>query len=210
MNIKHGFIIHINVIACVVIFFTTQNSLGADKYSEVGMKESIIEARLPNVLTPYQQAEARYAISATLAQAEEQEYYQAWYRDQQQSLPQYRAYEQFKINQRERALTVQYYFSLFTFVAIIIFLLFGCYLAYRQFNRDLNNPDKSVSTIKFSLKEGMEISSSVMGLMVLFLSLLFFYLFLKEVYPVSEIGKSNKNIGMLEQQSDLHDKPAVK
>jgi hypothetical protein len=48
-------------------------------------------------------------------------------------------------------------------------------------------PDTSASTFEASLK-GIKISSSVIGLIVLAMSMAFFYLYLKFVYPIQTLG----------------------
>lgn len=69
-------------------------------------------------------------------------------------------------------------------IAILILVSFlvigGFYFAFIQFQRDKSFGN---NTIKIS-KYGFEISSSVIGLVVLFMSFLFFYLFIKDVYAV--------------------------
>jgi hypothetical protein len=141
-----------------------------------------------------------------LAQAAQEAYDREWFLDQLIALKGYRVNENFKIEQRQRALNLQYYFSIFSFIAANGFLLFGFYLAHQQFHRDSKEQNKSVSTIKI-LKDGVEISSSVMGLMVLFLSLLFFYLFLKEVYSITEIESLKNSKGAAVQQIDKPNAP---
>lgn len=153
-------------------------------------------------LPPFQRAEAVYAICAELAQTAQAEYSRELFIDKKRALNGYRAYENFKIEQRQHAFNLQYFFSIFSFVTAIGFLFFGFYLAHQQFLRDAKDQNKSVSTIKIS-KDGVEISSSVMGLMVLFLSLLFFYLFLKEVYSITEIEPTNTGKNTTVQQVDL-------
>lgn len=93
--------------------------------------------------------------------------------------------------------------TIFIFVLVMGIIIFGMRLSYLQFRRDLYRrvkepnvqeaaqPDSAPEKgkIMHSLKvglQGVEISSSIVGLLILTLSLAFFYLYLKEVYPLRE------------------------
>jgi hypothetical protein len=97
------------------------------------------------------------------------------------------------------------------FFLVIGIVLFGLYVTYLQFNRDYSDwshhpgvagtpatgassegpakdamPPRPVSSLKLSAG-GLELSSQVIGLIVLALSFAFFYLYLKEVHPMVEV-----------------------
>jgi hypothetical protein len=84
------------------------------------------------------------------------------------------------------------------FFLVIAIVLFGLYVTYLQFNRDYRDwsalpdhptdsmPPRPVSSLKLSAG-GLELSSQVIGLIVLALSFAFFYLYVKEIHPMVEI-----------------------
>jgi hypothetical protein len=98
------------------------------------------------------------------------------------------------------------------FFLVILIVVFGLYITYVQFNRDYHDwspphphpadtvrigtipavdgadsviPLRPISTFKMG-PGGLELSSQVIGLIVLTLSFGFFYLYVKEVYPMVE------------------------
>jgi hypothetical protein len=92
------------------------------------------------------------------------------------------------------------------FMVVIIVVLAGLYLSWMQFNFAHNvplkvtttstegpaiaatstNPGSDVNTIEVNTS-GVKITSSVIGLIILTLSIVFFFLYLKFVYPIIEI-----------------------
>lgn len=92
-----------------------------------------------------------------------------------------------QLNHREKVLVWQHKSSVVLFFIVIGIILMGLMLAYVQFKNTKDFIDHGQSTIKIS-KDGIEISSSIVGLLILFFSLGFFYLYLTEVYPIKEIS----------------------
>lgn len=79
--------------------------------------------------------------------------------------------------------------SIFIFLIIVIFILSGLYFSYLQFKASdygRNHNASNSAQIEIS-RDGVKISSSVIGLLILFLSLSFFYLYLEEVYHLEII-----------------------
>ena len=99
------------------------------------------------------------------------------------------------------------------FGVVIVIVLFGLYITYVQFRRDYseweqrpaaNKPDTpappaatadatpparalpGATTLKLT-PAGLEVTSQIVGLIVLALSLAFFFLYVKEVYPIREV-----------------------
>jgi len=96
------------------------------------------------------------------------------------------------------------------FGVVILIVLFGLYITYAQFRRDYSGwqppappsvPPASdaapaaapaprappgATTLKLS-PAGLEVTSQIVGLIVLALSLAFFFLYVKEVYPIREV-----------------------
>lgn len=89
-------------------------------------------------------------------------------------------------------------------VVVLVILGFGLFVTYVQFKReyvDRATPTAGVagepppSAASGSLKigpSGLEITSQVIGLLVLAFSLGFFYLYVKEVYPMQEVALQQK------------------
>ena len=76
--------------------------------------------------------------------------------------------------------------TIIIFWVVVVIVVAGVTLSILEFRKDLKNPAPTV--LKFSLKEGIEVSSSVIGVILLTFSLVFFYLYLKEVYPIVEVS----------------------
>jgi hypothetical protein len=71
-------------------------------------------------------------------------------------------------------------------ILVLILVITGLYLSYLEFKRDQTDG----STFKLN-KSGVEFSSSVIGLIILFISLLFFYLFVERIYKIDNPVKSS-------------------
>lgn len=72
---------------------------------------------------------------------------------------------------------------------VMIIVLFGLVLSYWQFKNDISANIKVNGEEKAALKvskNGIEFRSSVIGLVILFISLFFFYLYVKEIYKIEQ------------------------
>ena len=69
------------------------------------------------------------------------------------------------------------------FVLVIVLVMMGIVFSGLQFKKGSND---SKTELEFS-KAGIKVTSSVLGVIVLIISLLFFYLYLVYVYPIQEI-----------------------
>lgn len=91
---------------------------------------------------------------------------------------------------RERVFEWQLLSSRIIFVVVISLVGAGIYFSWLQFRADLNQTgnegDRAVSTLEASTS-GIKVSSPVLGVLILVISLLFFYLYLQYVYPIEEI-----------------------
>lgn len=121
-------------------------------------------------------------------------------------------HEEWSLNHRKQVLNYQHVSSIVIFVVVLIIIGFGLFLSYMQFRKssqlgeqpdkgsaaaaqsiDNNNKDSGSGTISPTLtsisisKDGIQIDSSVIGILILFISLGFFYLYLTTVYPIDEI-----------------------
>ena len=104
---------------------------------------------------------------------------------------------------RMKAFTWQHNSGIIIFILVILIVLFGIYLSYYQFrlgkkmilkqmeiNERLKTSDQNLDILKADLqinKDGVKISTAVIGLAILVISVVFFFLYLKYVYPLHEI-----------------------
>lgn len=70
------------------------------------------------------------------------------------------------------------------FVTVIVLVLAGILFSGLQFKKGI---DDSRTELEFS-KNGIKVSSSILGVIVLVISLLFFYLYLVYVYPIQIVS----------------------
>lgn len=97
-------------------------------------------------------------------------------------------YDIWILDHRRNTFRLSLYSSIAIFLLVVIVVMAGIYLSYLQLVKGLS------SETKVAIKEGsFEVSSSIIGFLILFLSLAFFYLYLREVYPVHEIGTTTEN-----------------
>ncbi len=107
------------------------------------------------------------------------------------SLTAYYEYRTNGFHHRERVFEWQLMSSKIIFVIVIFLVLAGLYFSWLQFKVDMNqrtdhNNQQPVSTLEASV-QGVKISSPVLGVIILVISLLFFYLYLEHVYPIEEL-----------------------
>lgn len=109
----------------------------------------------------------------------------------QQSLQSYYEYRTQGFEHRQRVFEWQLLSSRVIFFVVIFLVITGVYFSWLQFKVDLQREKdggqkSSPSTVKAS-SGGLEVSSPVLGVIILVISLLFFYLYLAHVYPIEEI-----------------------
>ncbi|MEM6616913.1 MAG: hypothetical protein AAF619_10310 [Pseudomonadota bacterium] len=74
------------------------------------------------------------------------------------------------------------------FGLVIIIVALGMYFSWTQFHHGLQRgKDVEASTVEISVGSGIKVTSPVLGVIILALSLGFFYLYLVHVYPIEEI-----------------------
>jgi len=84
----------------------------------------------------------------------------------------------------------QYASTIAIFFVVMLLICCGLYFSYLQFKTAARAPTQT--SIKIG-KDGLEINSPVIGLLILFLSVGFFYLYLANVYPISEVTRLAPN-----------------
>lgn len=91
---------------------------------------------------------------------------------------------------RQRVFEWQLLSSRLIFVIVIALVGAGIYFSWLQFRADLKKTDRTGETAASTLEasaSGIKVSSPVLGVVILVISLLFFYLYLQYVYPIEEI-----------------------
>lgn len=102
-------------------------------------------------------------------------------------------YNLFGLEHRKRSLQWNLTSTIIIFWSVIFLVLCGIIFAGIQFYSSLyskNKPGDPVQSLATNLEanmQGIKVSSPVLGVIILMISMLFFYLYLKYVYPITEI-----------------------
>lgn len=102
-------------------------------------------------------------------------------------------YNLFGLEHRKRSLQWNLTSSIIIFWSVIFLVLCGIIFAGLQFYSSLYSKNKigdtsqSLATNLEANMQGIKVSSPVLGVIILMISMLFFYLYLKFVYPITEI-----------------------
>lgn len=106
------------------------------------------------------------------------------------ALKEHYLYRQSGYQHRRKVFDWQLLSSKITFYLVIFLVLCGVYFSGVQFHKSLKeeNLEKSTEVTQLSASaQGITISSPILGVIILIISLLFFYLYLIYVYPIEEI-----------------------
>jgi len=116
-----------------------------------------------------------------LADAQTQEAYRG-------ALREYYTYLQKGLQHRQRVFAWQHFSSITIFVTVILLVAAGVYFAAVQFHHGLGQGAAGGTGTQFEAGPGgLKVSSPVLGVIILVISLVFFYLYLVYVYPIQEI-----------------------
>ena len=91
---------------------------------------------------------------------------------------------EFELNHRENVLKWQHLSTQIILFVVLVLVSLGLYFAWVQFHSDTINQEKSELELSVN---GVKMSSPVLGVIILTLSLGFFYLYLVYVYPITII-----------------------
>lgn len=106
----------------------------------------------------------------------------------QQSLRAYYDYRQSGLEHRSRVFKWQLFSAKVIFVIVLILVSAGIYFAAVQFHLGMHRQDgQNMQTELSASTEGIKVSSPVLGVIILVISLAFFYLYLVYVYPIEDI-----------------------
>jgi len=101
-----------------------------------------------------------------------------------ESLQEYYRYRRDGYIHRERVFQWQLTSTFAIFLVVLALVAVGIYFAWIQFKSSMASGESpGISEMSFS-KEGIKVSSSVLGVIILVISLAFFYLYLRYVYPI--------------------------
>ncbi len=101
----------------------------------------------------------------------------------QQSLTAYYDYRTQGFEHRSKVFSWQHISTIIIFGMVMLIVFVGLYFSWMQFRTVSNLNDMKESTVEFG-KAGIKVTSPVLGVIILALSLAFFYLYLIHVYPV--------------------------
>lgn len=114
-------------------------------------------------------------------------------RQYQQTLQAYYAYRRSGYEHRLAVFEWQFFSTRAIFVVVLVLVFAGIYFAAIQFHHGLRSSDKTrqgnadeSTEFVFSLRE-FKVRSPVLGVIVLTISLAFFYLYLVYVYPIENV-----------------------
>ncbi len=114
-----------------------------------------------------------------------------------QSLQAYYAYRTKGFEHRKEVFAWQLFSAKIIFFVVIFLVLIGVYFSWVQFHKKMessplenasgsDNTETDITTFSASAKE-IKVSSPVLGVIILVISLVFFYLYLIYVFPIEEI-----------------------
>jgi len=90
------------------------------------------------------------------------------------------------LNHRRKVLNWQYHSSIIIFFVVILIVLTGLILSYLHFKRSLVTNENAETELEIS-KSGLKVRSSIIGIIILVISIAFFYLYLTHIYKIEEI-----------------------
>lgn len=106
----------------------------------------------------------------------------------------------FAVMHQQRCFAWQFYSSIIIFIMVVLIVVMGLILSYKQFQLTAVQVKSNISKPKSETTEvtpentnieisqtGLKINTGVIGLSILFLSLAFFFLYLKYVYQIDVI-----------------------
>lgn len=111
----------------------------------------------------------------------------------QGALREYYNYRKSGLIHRQRVFEWQHYSSIAIFFVVLVLVGVGIYFAAIQFHRELGraSPEGKSEPVKSTELEaslqGVKVSSPILGVIILVISLAFFYLYLTFVYPIHEV-----------------------
>nr|WP_143404094.1 hypothetical protein [Gaetbulibacter sp. 4G1] len=134
---------------------------------------------------------------------------------------QYSNYFTDNLRHREETFNWQLFSSKVIFFTVIVIVLCGLIFSGIKFHQSiklnkalskleneesiekilkLNSADKT--EVELSINNGLKMTSSIIGLIILFISIAFFYLYILYVYPINQLKIDNSNFNMSETHNN--------
>lgn len=110
------------------------------------------------------------------------------------------AYDIWSLQHRKNALQLQLLKDNMLFGIVLLVVLFGVYLSYVQFTKGA----QTEGTVKLG-PAGFEVTSSVLGVIILTFSLAFFYLYLVHIFPITELEMKVLQFQLGSEEASLSD-----
>ena len=175
-------------LACPIIILLILAAMGSASAQEAKPKPKPDENRIESLVKELKKKEAaQLAPEIVPSEFLDEEAKAAM----QQSLTAYYDYRTSGFDHRRRVFAWQLFSSKVIFVIVIFLVGVGLYFSWLQFRASMagggNGTDASIQTTIEASAKGLKVSSPVLGVIILTLSLAFFYLYLVYVYPIEEI-----------------------
>ena len=95
------------------------------------------------------------------------------------------------ISHRMKVLHTQHIISIVIFIVVILIVLSGLFFAGKHFFVFISSKKLNAQTQIEITAQGIKLKSSILGIVILTLSIMFFYMYLIHVYPIKEIHDSD-------------------
>lgn len=97
-------------------------------------------------------------------------------------------YNEFAFSHAKRVFWWTLISSILIFIVVHVVIGFGIYFSSKQFEKTVITEGEQLPQTSMKInKDGVEVSSSVIGLLTLLISLIFFYLYLDKIYPIERV-----------------------
>ena len=110
-------------------------------------------------------------------------------------------YKIFALNHAKCLYKFQFIMTIVIFILVLAIVAFGMYLSYLQFSKDyIKDNEKSTATnLKIGLTQ-LEISSNIIGLVILVISLAFFFIFVTKIYEITDINNPKSLVDKVDKK----------
>ena len=172
------------LIGALLLFLTAATSAQTTTTAAPGDAAKARAAKLKDIASgrvpiPAGTADPMAPLAVSGADAETQRLYQ-------EALREYYKYRITGLRHRQRVFSWQLVSSKIIFVTVLLLVGSGIYFAAVQFHVGLGRKTVETTEIVANL-EGVKVTSPVLGVIILVLSLAFFYCYLVFVYPIVDI-----------------------
>ncbi|MDN3670709.1 hypothetical protein QWY93_15400 [Echinicola jeungdonensis] len=96
-------------------------------------------------------------------------------------------YKLFSLEHRKKVFNWQYYSSIIIFVTVLLIVYSGLILSFMHFRQSLKSDLDNETELEIG-KTGIKVKSSIIGIIILLISVSFLYLYLAHVYQIKEVG----------------------